>query len=49
PYYGRFGFKPSVPGTIAFPGPVDAARLLVLELEKGALADASGPVRAYTA
>ncbi|MCB1444092.1 MAG: N-acetyltransferase [Methyloceanibacter sp.] len=47
PYYGRFGFKPAAPGTIHLPGPVDPARLLVLELEDGALDGVSGQVSAY--
>jgi len=47
PYYGRFGFKPAVPGTIHLPGPVDPARLLVLELAEGALDGVSGQVSAY--
>ena len=48
PYYGRFGFAPVAPhGKIVLPGPVDPARLLALELQPGALAPASGKVRAY--
>lgn len=47
PYYGRFGFAPVPPGRIALPGPVDPARLLALELQPGALAHASGVVKAY--
>jgi predicted N-acetyltransferase YhbS len=46
PYYGRFGFKPVPPGQITLPGPVDPARLLALELAPGALAAATGMVRA---
>jgi predicted N-acetyltransferase YhbS len=47
PYYGRFGFVPvTPPGKIALPGPADPARLLALELEPGALASASGTVKA---
>ena len=49
PYYGRFGFSPVPPGQITLPGPVDPARLLVLELVPGALATASGQVRATPA
>jgi predicted N-acetyltransferase YhbS len=49
PYYGRFGFAPVIPhGKIVLPGPVDPARLLALELEPGALATASGTIRAFT-
>lgn len=47
PYYGRFGFRPAVPGTIRLPGPVDPARLLVLELAEGSLDGVSGAVSAY--
>lgn len=47
PYFGRFGFAPVAPGKIVLPGPVDPARLLALELEPGALAKASGKVKAY--
>jgi predicted N-acetyltransferase YhbS len=45
PYYGRMGFKPTPPGKILFPGPVDPARVLHCELEAGALAGVSGRVR----
>lgn len=34
-FYGRLGFVPVPPGRIAFPGPVDPARVLVAELEPG--------------
>lgn len=48
PYYGRFGFAPVLPpGKIVLPGPVDPARMLALELQPGALASASGKVKAY--
>jgi predicted N-acetyltransferase YhbS len=47
PYYGRFGFAPVPFGQITLPGPVDAARLLAVELVSGALAGASGQVKAY--
>jgi predicted N-acetyltransferase YhbS len=46
PYYGRFGFAPLPPGQITLPGPVDPARLLALEFVPGALAGASGQVKA---
>ena len=46
PYYGRFGFKPVPPGRIVFPGPVDPARILALELAEGATADYAGPIAA---
>lgn len=46
PYYGRFGFQPVPRGQIVFPGPVDPARILALELAPGALADYRGLVAA---
>jgi predicted N-acetyltransferase YhbS len=46
PYYGRFGFKPVPRGQILFPGPVDPARLLVVELTPNALAGMRGLVTA---
>lgn len=46
PYYGRFGFKPVPPGAIVFPGPVNPARILALELKPGALARYRGLVEA---
>lgn len=42
PYYGRFGFAPVPRGQITFPGPVDPARILALELAPGALAEYRG-------
>lgn len=45
-YYGRLGFVAVPRGQIALPGPVDAARLLALELAPGALAGFVGLVRA---
>ncbi len=44
PYYERFGFQPVPPGQITFPGPVDPARLLAVELVEGALQDYEGLV-----
>jgi predicted N-acetyltransferase YhbS len=38
PYYGPFGFKPLPRGAVRMPGPVDPARLLVVELQPGAAA-----------
>lgn len=46
PYYGRFGFAPVPRSQIAFPGPVDPARILALELVPGALAEYRGLVAA---
>lgn len=46
PYYGRFGFKPVPAGQITFPGPVNAKRILAVELEPGALASYHGLVAA---
>ena len=44
PYYGRFGFKRVPSAQIQFPGPVDQARILGLELQEGAMAKVSGLV-----
>jgi len=46
PYYEQFGFVPVAPGQMIMPGPVDPARLLAVELEKGALDRYSGAVLA---
>ncbi|HEY1612414.1 MAG TPA: N-acetyltransferase [Rhizomicrobium sp.] len=45
PYYGRVGFRPLAPGTVKFPGPVDAARILALPLADGALERLRGEIR----
>ena len=45
PYYGKSGFRPIPPGRASMPGPVDPARLLVAELQEGAFAGVSGPIR----
>jgi predicted N-acetyltransferase YhbS len=45
-YYGHFGFARVTPGQIAFPGPVNPARILALELSTGTLASATGLVAA---
>jgi predicted N-acetyltransferase YhbS len=45
PYYGKAGFKRMPPGRAIMPGPVDPARLLVVELTEGAFEGVSGPVR----
>jgi predicted N-acetyltransferase YhbS len=47
PYYGRFGFKPTPPGRITLPGPVDPARLLAFELVPGAMEGAAGAVKGH--
>lgn len=47
PYYGRFGFKPVMPGQITLPGPVDPARLLGLDLVPGAMEGGAGGVKGY--
>ena len=44
-YYGRYGFAVSPPGRITLPGPADPTRILVKELEEGALADYEGAIR----
>lgn len=41
-YYARAGFQPVPPGRIAFPGPVDPARILAAELQEGALSEYAG-------
>jgi predicted N-acetyltransferase YhbS len=46
PYYGRLGFKPVTAGQIAFPGPVNPARILGCELADGALGRYRGLVAA---
>jgi predicted N-acetyltransferase YhbS len=48
PYYERFGFTPIRPGKLAFPGPVNPARVLGLALKSGRLDDAHGLVAAVT-
>jgi len=45
PYYGKCGFKRVPPGRVTMPGPVDPERLLVAELEAGALDGVTGPIR----
>lgn len=45
PYYSRVGFRQIPKGKVTMPGPVDPARLLVLELADGASDGLSGPVR----
>ena len=45
PYYGQVGFRRIPKGVATMPGPVDPARLLVAELEEGAFAGVSGPIR----
>ncbi len=47
-YYGRLGFSPVPPGQIEFPGPVNPARILAMELSAGALTKFSGALRAST-
>jgi len=47
-YYGRLGFLPVPPGQIEFPGPVNPARILAMELSAGALTKFSGALRAST-
>ncbi len=45
PYYERFGFSVAPPGRLELPGPVDARRLLWLELAQGAKGEFQGAVR----
>ncbi|WP_460448954.1 GNAT family N-acetyltransferase [Alsobacter sp. SYSU BS001988] len=44
PFYGKVGFRRVPAGRLAMPGPVDPARLLILELQPGAFEGVSGPV-----
>jgi predicted N-acetyltransferase YhbS len=44
PYYGKAGFRKVPEDHLILPGPVDPNRLLYLELEDGALAQAKGLV-----
>ncbi|HZP78579.1 MAG TPA: N-acetyltransferase [Pseudolabrys sp.] len=45
PYYAKTGFKRVPKGQMKMPGPVDPARLLVVELVEGAAAGVSGTIR----
>ena len=45
PYYARSGFRRVPDGRIRWPGPVDPARVLALELVPGALDEACGAIR----
>ena len=45
PYYARMGFKPTPPGRVQMPGPVDPARVLHCELVEGAFEGVQGKVR----
>jgi predicted N-acetyltransferase YhbS len=44
-FYGRLGFAPVPPGRIAFPGPVDPARVLVAAFTPGAADRLAGMAR----
>ncbi|WP_406854497.1 N-acetyltransferase [Alsobacter sp. KACC 23698] len=44
PFYGKVGFRRVPAGRLAMPGPVDPARLLILELQPGAFEGVAGPV-----
>ena len=44
PYYARAGFKRAPRGRISMPGPVDPARLLILEMVEGGSEGVSGTV-----
>lgn len=44
PYYARFGFSRQRALKLCLPGPVDAARLLALDLVEAALDDAAGMI-----
>jgi predicted N-acetyltransferase YhbS len=45
PYYGKSGFRRIPKGTVTMPGPVDPARLLVVELVENAFDGVSGAIR----
>jgi len=45
PYYRKAGFAPIPKGRVRMPGPVDPARLLVVELAPGAFEGVSGMIR----
>ncbi len=45
-YFKRSGFQPVSPARIKFPGPVDPARILAVELEEGALGEFGGVMAA---
>jgi predicted N-acetyltransferase YhbS len=45
PYYSKAGFRLIPKGQATMPGPVDPARLLIVELADGAFAGVSGPIR----
>jgi predicted N-acetyltransferase YhbS len=45
PYYAQFGFTAALCRDLVLPGPVDRARFLGVELERGALDGATGLVR----
>jgi predicted N-acetyltransferase YhbS len=45
PFYGKIGFKRIAKGQVKMPGPVDPARLLVIELTPGAFDGVSGMIR----
>jgi predicted N-acetyltransferase YhbS len=45
PYYGKAGFKRIPKGRVKMPGPVDPARLLIVELSAGAFEGVAGVLR----
>lgn len=44
PYYAPLGFRPTVPGAVEFPGPVDPARVLAFCGEEGLALALKGPI-----
>lgn len=46
PYYARFGFTAAPTADLAMPGPYERERFLALELREGALAGATGVLKA---
>ncbi|GEM_PF-487710 len=47
PYYGPLGYELVTPGAIIFPGPVDAARILVHSKGKAMARELKGPIAAF--
>jgi predicted N-acetyltransferase YhbS len=48
-YYCPLGWVPTVPGAVAFPGPVDPTRVLVYSHDPSLAARLAGPIRAFGA
>jgi predicted N-acetyltransferase YhbS len=48
-YYGPLGWVPTVPGAVAWPGPVDPSRVLVYSQDPTMAARLAGPIKAFGA